>query len=335
MSHQSLLDDRLVDEGGNIVLSKKSPEYKKNRLLLFFSLGWLYALGWLTKNIFSGDIEMIPMYVFLIFPSTNLWHAWCTNLPIIFYKEISLLPKAMKLIGRYPWVKDKFYDLDYDQLLLYHQGFFAFHIYQLWGVKDGQPFRISKLTNLFNDKTVAVIVAYHNINLEEYPPSGQNMLLRWKQYKESAYWHYSYFYTLIIGSTLLISLPSILGGFVLAICILLTELAGKSIGDILFILGGVLFIFVMATAAGYMILVDGKYHKRIKQFFLIKGITSTPKSILIHYRFGAIQEIVFDKIVSIKEAEDNIILETNNGKTTLPLFPFYDLVPALKGFYLE
>ena len=68
---------------------------------------------------------------------------------------------------------------------------------------------------------------------------------------------------------------------------------------------------------------------------LIKGITSTPKSILIHYRFQAVQEIVFDKIISLKEAEDNIILETNNGKTVLPLFPFYDLVPALKSFYLE
>jgi hypothetical protein len=335
MSNQSLLDDLLVEGKGNIVLSKKTPEYTKNRSFMFLSLGFFCILVLLIKSIIEVDVKMIPVYIFLsfIFPSPRLLHAWCANIPILFYKEVVFLQKSMKLVGRYPWVKDKFYDLDYDLLLLYHQDFFSLQIYQLWGVKDEQPFRISRFTNLFNDKAVATIVAYHNIELEAYPHLKADRLFLWKKYGGEIYWYYSYFYALIVGSTLFISLPSILGGFILAVYILMTELAGNSIGDILFIIGGVLFIFLISTAAGYMILVDGKYHKKIKQFFLVKGITMATKSIIIHYRFRATQEIAFDKIVSIKEENYNIILETNSNTHTLPLFPFYDLVTALKHFY--
>ncbi|MBL4649553.1 MAG: hypothetical protein JKY03_07460 [Aureispira sp.] len=333
MSNHPLLDDLLIEGKGNIVLSKKSPEYKKNRLLMFSSLVWLYVFGLLTEYVIWVNIEVIPVYVFLIFPSARLLHAWCTNIPILLYKEVLFLPKAMKLVGRHPWVKDKFYDLDYNQLLLYNQNFFSFRMYQLWGVKSGQSFRISKFTNLFNEKTVAVIAAHHNIKLEEYPHSGMNRLFLWKKYKEEIYWYNSYFYTLIIGSTLFLSLPSILGGLVLAIYILMTELSGKSIDDILFILGGVLFIILIVVAASYMILVDGKYHKKIKQFFLIKGITMATEFIVIHYRFGPAQEIAFDKIVSIKKEENKIILETTSDKKTLPLLPFYDLFSSLEHFY--
>lgn len=335
MSNQSLLDDLLVEGKGNIVLSKKSPEYTKNRSFMFLSLGFFCIIGLLIKSIIEVDVKMIPVYIFLsfAFPSPRLLHAWCTNIPILLYKEVVFLKNSMKLVGRYPWVKDKFHDLDYDLLLLYHQEFFSLQIYQLWGVKDEQPFRISRFTNLFNDKAVATIVAYHNIELEDYPYLKTNRLFLWKKYGGEIYWYYSYFYALIVGSTLFISLPSILGGFILAICILMTELSEKSIGDVLFILGGVLFIILMATAAGYIILVDRKYHKKIKQFLGVKGITMATKSIIIHYRFGATQEIIFDKIVSIQEENNNLILETNSKNHTLPLFPFYDLVPALKHFY--
>jgi len=333
MSNQSLLDDLLVEGKGNIVLSKKSPEYTKNRFLMFFSLGWLYAFVLLTKYIIWVNIEVLPLYIFLLIPFPRLLHAWCTNIPVFLYKEVVFLPKAMQLIGRYPWVKDKFYDLNYDKLLLYNQDFFSLQMYQLWGVKEGQPVRISKFTNLFNQKTITTIVAYHKIELNDYPHSESNWLFFWKKYSEEIYWYYSYFYTLIIGLTLLLSLPAILGAFALAFTILMTELSEKSVGDALFILGGVLFIILMATAAAYMILVHGKYYKKIKQFLLVKGITMATQFIIIHHRFRADQKIAFDQLISIHEDKNKLILETNNGKERIPLFPFYDLVSDLKIFY--
>jgi hypothetical protein len=333
MSDQPLLDDLLIESGGNIILSNKSPEYKKNRFLLFLSLGWLYVLGWVAKIVFSGDIAMISAYIFLSIPSTRLLHAWCTNIPIFLYKEVVFLPKAIKLLGRYPWVKDKFYDLDYDLLTYYHQTFFSLQLYQFWGTKDGQNFRISRFTNLFNKETITTIAAYHKIQLIDYSLDGYDMLFIRKKKNEEIYWHYSYFYTLIILSTAFLSLPAILAGFFLIIYIPIFELAGKSIVDIFGILGGLLVVIFGSTTAAYAILIDKKYHKKIKQFILSKGITIAPKFIIIHYRFRSARKIVFDEIRSIKEENNKVILETDNGIKTMPLSPFYDIVYLLERFY--
>ncbi len=325
-----------------IEIKKAGTRYMSYGMAMLFSIPWCYAICRVLYRLIETQFFMsavsetnwMGLLILLSLPGPFFISAWKSNLPVFLYREMALFPEQMILKGRYFFVPDLKYRMNYSTLLWYHRKklLSLTSRYVFYGVQEGRPQKISGLNDFFNPERTDALSKFYKIPLKRYKPQSSTQLF-WLQHPEKPRFTWTtaqYLRTLFM----LFLLPAAAAFIPLSVYTLIIEWQNSTFSKLLLMIGVGGLFSVMA----FFFVQESMQERqlfRISQILGIRSILFMPGSLQINYWLRPKRELNLQDLTSVSQEEDRLIFHCKKGLQTLPAYPFEVLRKRIEKYYLK
>ena len=325
-----------------IKIKKSGTRYLGYGMAMLVSIPWciafcrvLYGLIEAQLSISSdSETNWLAILMLLSLLGPYFLSAWKSNLLVFLYREMALCPKQFILKGRYFFVPDLKYTMNYSTLLWYQRKQLLSQTtrYYFYGVRDGNPQKISSFIDFFNPERTAAISSYYKTILKRYKPQSSTQLF-WLEYPQKPRFTWTlaqYLRTLFM----LFLLPMAAAGIPVFIYSLITEWAQSNFSE-RFLLIGVGGLFSVIAFFFVQESLQERQFFRIRQILGIRSIVFVPDSLQINYWLRSKKVLHLQDLKAVSINEDKLIFHCKKGDQTLPAYPFEILQKRIENYYIR